>query len=83
MKASFVDLRTKSSEILEALERNEPVTIQYRGRTKAIMQPVAAQNALPVKARQHAAFGLWKDRDGSSDVAAELRALRRGRFDAR
>jgi antitoxin (DNA-binding transcriptional repressor) of toxin-antitoxin stability system len=83
MKASFVDLRTKSSEILQALNRNEPVTIQYRGRTKAIMQPVNEQSAPPCKARQHAAFGLWQGRAEAEDVAEMMRTLRRGRFDAR
>jgi hypothetical protein len=83
MKTSFVDLRTKSSEILQALDRNEPVTIQYRGRTKAIMQPVDEQIGFPLKARQHAAFGMWQDRAETDDVAVEVRELRRGRFDAR
>ena len=43
MKASFVDLRKKSAEIIRALERNEPVTVLYRGRAKAIMQPVGGK----------------------------------------
>jgi hypothetical protein len=82
MKASFVDLRTKSNEILQALNRNEPVTIQYRGRTKAIMRPVNDEKLSPLKARQHDAFGLWQDRAEMDDVAATVRTLRRGRFDA-
>jgi prevent-host-death family protein len=82
MKATFVDLRTKSAEIIQALERNEPVTILYRGRPAAVMQPIAEAGDAPGRARDHAAFGLWKDRDDMKDVTAELRALRRGRFDA-
>jgi len=81
MKASFVDLRKKSGEILRALERNERVTVLYRGRPKAVMQPVAAEGKGPLaRAREHPAFGLWADRDDLKDVAAHVRRLRGGRF---
>ena len=40
MKASFVDLRKKSSEIIQALKRNEQVTLLYRGKPAAITQAV-------------------------------------------
>lgn len=82
MQATFVDLRTKSSEILEALERNESVTILYRGRPKAVMQPIGETRRSAGRAKDHPAFGLWKDADEGEDVAAQVRALRQGRFDA-
>ena len=52
MKASFVDLRTKSSEILQALNRNEKVTILYRGKPKAVMQPLNGSAAAREKSRR-------------------------------
>ncbi len=87
MKATFVDLRTKSSEILQALERNESVTILYRGQPKAVMQPLGkpglgAPGQSTLKAQDHAAFGLWEDRRDWQDVAATVWSLRQGRFDA-
>jgi antitoxin (DNA-binding transcriptional repressor) of toxin-antitoxin stability system len=82
MKATFVELRTKSSEIIQALERNESVTVLYRGRPTAVMQPIAAGRESAGRAKDHAAFGLWKDRADWQDVPAAVRALRRGRFDA-
>ena len=83
MKASFLDLRRRSKEILRALERNEPVTVLYRGRPKAIMQPLAVGGEPSgSKAADHPAFGLWADRDDLTDVAAHVRRLRRGRVDA-
>ena len=36
MKASILDLRRRMSEVLKALERNEDVTILYRGKKKGI-----------------------------------------------
>ena len=81
MKASFVDLRKKSSDILRALNRNETVTVLYRGRPKAIMYPVSsAAKGVSPKAKDHAAFGIWADRDDLRDVAAHVRQLRKGRF---
>jgi antitoxin (DNA-binding transcriptional repressor) of toxin-antitoxin stability system len=83
MKASFVDLRKKSAEIIQALERNEKITVLYRGRPKAVMQPIAGQKNMPaVKAKDHPAFGVWADRDDLKDVTAHVRELRKGRFDA-
>ena len=82
MKASFVDLRKKSSEIIRALHRNELITVLYRGKPAAIMRPIGGRGGGPgVKAADHAAFGLWADRDGMADVAGRVRNLRRGRFD--
>ena len=84
MKASFLDLRKKPGEILRALDRNEPVTVLYRGRAKAVMQPISPKGRRPApKARDHAAFGLWADRDDLSDVAAHVRKLRGRRHHAR
>ncbi|MBN2560320.1 MAG: type II toxin-antitoxin system prevent-host-death family antitoxin [Phycisphaerae bacterium] len=81
MKASFVDLRKKSREIIRALDRNEHVTVLYRGRPKAIMRPIAHQGEHPgVKTVDHAAFGLWKDRQDLRDVPSHVRKLRQGRF---
>jgi hypothetical protein len=82
MKASFVDLRKKSGEVIRALHRNEPVTVMYRGKPAAIMQPIGGLGGKPaVKAEDHPAFGLWADRDDMTDVAAHVRDLRKGRFD--
>jgi hypothetical protein len=82
MKASFVDLRKKSGEIIRALHRNESVTVLYRGKPAAIMQPIGGQTGRPViKAADHPAFGLWADRDDMTNVAAHVRDLRKGRFD--
>lgn len=79
MKASFVDLRKKSSAIIQALKRNERVTLLYRGKPAAIMQPVSeADQDLP-SAKDHAAFGLWADRRDLDDVDTHVRQLRKGR----
>jgi antitoxin (DNA-binding transcriptional repressor) of toxin-antitoxin stability system len=80
MKASFVDLRRKSSQVIRALARNESVTVLYRGKPAAVMQPLpSAAGRAAVKTQDHPAFGMWADREDLKDVAAHVRALRRGR----
>ncbi len=80
MKASFVDLRKKSAEIIRALDRHEAVTVLYRGRPKAVMLPMTGETgeATP-KTKDHPAFGLWSKRGDMRDVAAHVRKLRQGR----
>jgi len=82
MKASFVDLRKKSNEVIRALNRNEQVTVFYRGKPTAIMQPIGGGSQPAISsAKNHPAFGLWADREDIKDVAARVRQLRKGRFD--
>lgn len=81
MEASFVDLRKKSSEVIRALNRNEPVTVLYRGKPVAVMQPISAETARStVKAADHPAFGIWADRHDMANIDAYVRNLRKGRF---
>ena len=83
MQASFVDLRKKSSEIIRALNRNERVTVIYRGKPAAIMQPIGGAGGQTLgRAQDHPTFGLWADREETQDVVAQVRQLRKGRFDA-
>lgn len=78
MKASFVDLRRKSAEILRALDRNESVTLFYRGKPKGIIQPVVAEKSA-ADLRKHPAFGMWADREDMKDPAQWVRNLRKRR----
>ena len=78
MKASVVELRHKMKEIMEALDRNEAVTITYRGKDRAVMVPVE-QAKKQISASEHPACGMWKDRPEMEDVHAYLRRLRESR----
>ena len=82
MEVTMTDLRRRPRRILAALERNEKVTILYRGRKKGVIHPVGKRPAAPVPLSQHPACGMWKDRADLADVAAAVRRMRRGRFDA-
>ena len=78
MKASIVDLRYKTREVLEALDRNESVTVLYHGRVKGVLQPAGKKPAPAVA--EHAFFGMRAD--AAESVADEMERLRRPRHPA-
>ena len=72
MKATVLDLRRNPGKILEAIERNETVTLSKRGRKIAYIVPrKEAKGALSLK--ESPAFGMWKDRSDMDDPS-EYRA---------
>jgi prevent-host-death family protein len=79
MKATILDLRYRTKDVLKAVERGETVTVLYRGKEKARILPPPSKkqrNSL----RNDKAFGLWKDRKDIRNVAAFVRNMRKGRF---
>lgn len=80
MKASILDLRRHMGDILKALDRNEKVTLTYRGHEKATIVPKKMSRA--VRMTQHPAFGLWGKRTDLKDVDAAVRNIRKGRTHA-
>ena len=78
MKASIVDLRYRTKDILRAVERGESVTVFYRGKEKARIVPPPTKRDSE-KLRTPEAFGLWKGRRDLRDVGAYVRKLRRPR----
>jgi antitoxin (DNA-binding transcriptional repressor) of toxin-antitoxin stability system len=77
MKATIVDLRYKTRDILQALERNESVTILYHGKVKGVITPAGRPPAGDL--RNHPLFGLRRDETGS--VQDEMDQLRKPRHD--
>ncbi len=79
MKATFLDLRKKSKEIVRALDRNQSVTLFYRGKIKGVIIPAARRAAATPSVRSHPAFGMWKDRADLKDARAAVDRLRKPR----
>lgn len=77
MKASIVDLRYKTNEILKALDKNESVEVLYHGKLKGIIEPVNKTNAKKVK--EHPFFNMSSTHEHS--VLDELDDLRKSRYD--
>jgi predicted RNA methylase len=75
-------MRRRMSDVLRALDRNESVTILYRGKKKGVIHPAGASNDKATSVCKHPAFGMWRDRKDMQDVQKAVRRLRRGRMHA-
>ncbi len=78
MNATVLDLRKNMKDVIAALDRNEKVTLTYRGRKKAIILPCESEESQK-SVKEHPAFGMWADRDETKDVDSFVRTLRKGR----
>ena len=76
MKASVVDLRYRTSEVLRALSLRERVQVLYHGKVKGVIIPPDETTPLPVS--EHPFFGMAKGDQPS--VAEVMQALRGGRY---
>lgn len=79
MEATVVDLRYKMKDVLKALDRNEKVTVLYRGKVKGILIPVEKQKK-NLKISEHPFFGMTASSSDKS-VLDELDTLRNSRYD--
>jgi hypothetical protein len=79
MKATFLDLRKRSREIVKALDRNQSVTLFYRGKAKGVIVPASIPPEKAVSAMRHRAFGMWRDRTDMKSVRGVVARLRKMR----
>ncbi len=77
MKASIVDLRYKTNDILKALDRNESVTVLYHGKVKGVIKPAREKSELKIK--DHPFFGMYGESEKT--VLDELEDMRKPRHD--
>ncbi|MCZ6830125.1 MAG: type II toxin-antitoxin system prevent-host-death family antitoxin [Gammaproteobacteria bacterium] len=83
MKVTTKALRTRVREILDCLDRGEPVTITYRGKPRARLVNIEQdRKKFGSTTGEFPVFGIWKDRDEIEDVNAYVRDLRKGRSHA-
>ncbi|MBW6510909.1 MAG: hypothetical protein K0A93_02165 [Desulfuromonadaceae bacterium] len=78
MKATVVDLRYKMNDVLKALDRNERVTVFYRGKVKGVLIPSGEKKRQ--KVQEHPFFGMLSQ-DSTQSVADVMKELRRPRYD--
>ena len=78
MNASIVDLRYKTKQILEALDRRETVSVLYHGKVKGRLVPVTSVDRKRV---QDSAFFGMRAKD-CTPVPEVMQTLRGGRYRA-
>ena len=79
MNATVVDLRYKMHDVLKALDRNEKVTVHYRGKVKGYLIP-AKKRQQTQKMSEHPFVGMSAQNTGKS-VVEEMDGLRGSRYD--
>jgi prevent-host-death family protein len=79
MKVTLVELRRNPARILEAIERNETVTLSKRGREIARIVPIENRDQRQ-SIRDEPAVGMWADRDEMADPSQYVRAIRKARY---
>ena len=77
MKATVVDLRYKMNDVLKALDRNEKVTVLYRGKVKGILIPSGEKTQM--KITDHPFFGM-SSQGSKKSVLDEIDDLRGSRY---
>ena len=79
MEASILDLRYKMKDVLNALEKNEQVTVLYHGKAKGVIVPTKSDTKKE-KVNMHPFFGS-SVKSEQQTVLEELDDLRGDRFD--
>ena len=83
MKVTTKSLRTRAREILDCVDRGEPVTITYRGKPRARLTSIEQERTSAANRRRDMpVFGIWEDREELCDVDVYVREIRRGRSGA-
>ena len=77
MKATVVDLRYKMNDVLKALDRNEKVTVLYRGKVKGIL--ISPGKKTQMKITDHPFFGM-SSQTSKKSVQDEIDDLRGARY---
>lgn len=76
MRATIVDLRYHMNDVLKALERNESVSVLYRGAVKGVIRP--AGGAAAAKVSDHPFFGCRASKRPVDQIMGQLRGGRYG-----
>lgn len=76
MKATVVDLRYRMNDVLKALDRNEKVTVSYRGKIKGVLVPTGEK--CQQRIQDHPFFGMSSQglTESVADIMKELRGPR-------
>lgn len=77
MRATAKDLRFKSRELIDSVNRGEEVVITFRGKPCAKLVPY---QELKKQTEKNELFGMWQDNDMTQNVDEYVRSLRKGRF---
>ena len=76
MKATIVDLRYKMNDVLKALDRNEQVTVFYRGKAKGTLIPLGKKSQIKISAHPFFSMSAHDNKKTVQDIVDGLRGSR-------
>jgi prevent-host-death family protein len=77
MKATVMDLRYRTKEVLRALEAREEIVLTHRGVEKGKIVPLAQKCSVSPSISTLAAVGMWSDHsEPVEEMVARLRKPR-------
>jgi antitoxin (DNA-binding transcriptional repressor) of toxin-antitoxin stability system len=79
MEVTVLNLRKNITKVIAAINRNERVTLTYRGKRKATIIPFTKVKSQKAKFADFPVFGMWKDREDFEDVEKAVRKMREPR----
>lgn len=80
MKASIRELRSRTKQIMSAVQRGETVIISNHGKDYAQIIAIS-EGKKPLKAHKpDSAYGMWKDHKEMHDVNAYIAKVRQPRY---
>jgi len=79
MKASLLDLRRQTNKVVEAIDKNQKVTLTRRGKTFAVISPIHSKEKA-VRVKDHPAFGMHADSQSKDDVLNYMKKIRSNRY---
>ena len=79
MKATLLELRRQTNKVVEAIDKNQKVTLTRRGKTFAVISP-AKSGGKGLRVIDHPAFGMHADSQGKKDVLDYMKKIRSNRY---
>ena len=79
MKASFLELRRQTNKVVEAIDKNQKVTLTRRGKTFAVITPTRSEGK-GLRVKDHPAFGMHSDSQSKKDVLDYMKKIRSNRY---
>jgi antitoxin (DNA-binding transcriptional repressor) of toxin-antitoxin stability system len=77
MKATVMDLRYRTKDVLRALEAREEIVLTHRGVEKGMIVPLAQERSASPSISTFAAVGMWSDdSEPVQEMVARLRKPR-------
>ena len=76
---TLLELRRHTNKVVEALDKNQEITLTRRGKTFAVIAP-ANSGGKGLQVKDHPAFGMCSDLQSKKDVLDYMKKIRSKRY---